>query len=180
MKHSPLQLRHIFFQKVLVEVNGEFATDEDGEDAAEAEGFSFGGVTMDTRIDVDGRDKESPDPRLFGVYYALRVANKEGKQCPYSFECVVSGLFEVVGNIPKEERETFVAVNGTTLLFGAVREQVANLTARSVYGMLLLPTVNFLDLKKPKPKPELDPAAPPAQELVSPTSTVEIESKKPA
>ena len=37
MKHSPLQLRHIFFQKVLVEVNGEFAADEDGEDAAEAE-----------------------------------------------------------------------------------------------------------------------------------------------
>jgi preprotein translocase subunit SecB len=137
MKHSPLQLRHLLFQKVLVEVNDEFATGELEAGANDATGFSFDGVTMDTRIDVDGRDKESADPRVFGVFYALRVANKEGKQCPYSFECVVSGLFEVVGNVPKEERETFVAVNGTTLLFGAVREQIANLTARSFHGMLL-------------------------------------------
>lgn len=178
MNHSPLQLRHLLFQKVLVELNEQYSGEELEDNVIDVTDFSFDGVTMNTQINVDRRDKESPDPRLFGVFYALRVANKDGKQCPYSFECAVSGLFEVVGNVPKEERETFVAVNGTTLLFGAVREQIANITARSANGMLLLPTVNFLDLKKPKIKPELNepPSKVEASELVS--SPIEIESKK--
>ena len=41
-----------------------------------------------------------------------------------------------------------VVVNGTSMLWSAIREQVCTLTARMPAGQLMLPTVNFLDLKR--------------------------------
>lgn len=151
MKHSPLQLRHLLFKKILVDAVVD--NSEGGESAAEnsdATAFDVNGVTFDSSIDVRCQDDETADPRAYTINYAFRITNETGKKCPYLIEFIASGLFEVVGNVPVAERETFVAVNGTTLLFGVMREQIASITARGLNGMLFLPTVNFLDLKKPK------------------------------
>ena len=50
---------------------------------------------------------------------------------------------EVIADI-----ENIVVVNGTSMLWSAIREQVCTLTARMPAGQLMLPTVNFLDLKR--------------------------------
>lgn len=44
--------------------------------------------------------------------------------------------------------EDLAAVNGTSLLWSAVREQVLSLTSRMPAGPVMLPTMNFYDLKK--------------------------------
>jgi preprotein translocase subunit SecB len=152
MKRSPLQLKHLLFQKVFVDAAVTNMEDENEAEENEAIEFDFEGVSIDSNIDIKCQDEASIEPSCYVVHYAFRINNEEGKKCPYLIECIVSGLFEVVGKVPKEERETFVKVNGTTLLFGAIREQIASITSRSINGMLLLPTVNFLDLKKPKPE----------------------------
>ena len=151
MKHSPLQLRHLLFKKISVDavVDDSESGESDAENSDET-GFDFNGVTFDSSIDVKCQDDETADPRAYTVNYAFRITNETGKKCPYLIEFIASGLFEVVGKVPLAERETFVVVNGTTLLFGVMREQIASITARGLNGMLFLPTVNFLDLKKPK------------------------------
>lgn len=48
--------------------------------------------------------------------------------------------------------EDLAVVNGTSLLWSAIREQVSTLTARMPAGMVTLPTVNFQDLRKDQQK----------------------------
>lgn len=161
MRPSPIQLRFLAFNKVCVEAAESF--DESGL-ASLATGdvavFDFNGVTFDSRIDVSCRDENKDDPRNFGVRFDLRASNEKGKTCPYSFDVSVIGIFDVNPTVPVAEREQFAAVNGTTLLYGAVREQVAAITARGTHGLLFLPTVNFLDLKKPLSKRQKDHSQP--------------------
>ncbi len=81
----------------------------------------------------------------------------------YDFDIHVAGIVEVMGELPSEKREQLVQVNGLGLLYGAAREMVLNLTARSVFGPFCLPSLNFLEaLKQAKPSPELPAASTPA------------------
>ena len=64
---------------------------------------------------------------------------------------------EALGDI-----EDLVVVNGTSMLWSAIREQVCNLTARMPAGQIMLPTVNFHDLKRQNREPERQDKAPAA------------------
>ncbi len=66
----------------------------------------------------------------------------------YEIEAAVQGLVEVHDEFPAERRESLAVVNGLGLLYGAVREMVANVTARSVHGILTLPALNFVEVVK--------------------------------
>jgi preprotein translocase subunit SecB len=142
------------FNKVFVE-----AEDVEIGDSPEDQ-FDFEGVTVETNVQVNPFTGTENDGQVFVAQLLFRVLNETGRRCPYKLDFSVSGVFEVVKQIDVAEREVFVAVNGTTLLFGAIREQVSSITARSGNGLLLLPTVNFLDLKKPKVPAAESPAAP--------------------
>ena len=65
---------------------------------------------------------------------------------------------EVLGDI-----QDLIVVNGTSLLWSAIREQVCSLTARMPAGQVMLPTVNFHDLKRQNREQDVDktPAAKP-------------------
>jgi hypothetical protein len=69
----------------------------------------------------------------------------EGNVPFYTGEFVAVGFFRVRPDFPADQATKLVAVTGTSMLYGAVREMVANLTARGPAPMLNLVSVAFTD-----------------------------------
>src|SRR5205823_10057215 len=61
----------------------------------------------------------------------------------YDVEIQAVGVVELCGDVPAEKRELIAAVNGLGILYGACREMVMNITARSIYGPCCLPSLSF-------------------------------------
>jgi preprotein translocase subunit SecB len=69
----------------------------------------------------------------------------ENKPAPYSGKITVNGVFEISKEYAEHRRNQLIEVTATSILYGACREMVANLTARSTHGLLSLPSVSFYD-----------------------------------
>lgn len=80
----------------------------------------------------------------------------------YELDVHVIGIFELVAELPPEQGQQLIVVNGLSILYGAVREMVVNLTARSPFGAVLLPTISFTDIFN-EVKPADAPAPPEAK-----------------
>ena len=78
----------------------------------------------------------------------LQIANETGNKIPYGVDLQTIGYFDLTSDISAEEREDIAKVNGASLLYGVLREVLFSLTARFPRGPLVLPSVNFFDLKK--------------------------------
>src|SRR5690625_1535443 len=61
----------------------------------------------------------------------------------YSGKISVVGSFRISENYPEDRRDQLMKVSASSILYGACREMLANLTARSVHGLLSLPSVSF-------------------------------------
>jgi preprotein translocase subunit SecB len=153
MKVSPIQLMHLTFRRISVEV------DVDHMEPPTTEGFDaremFDGVVILTEASRTQMDNE--DPRGTHYFLTLRVrvdntpdeANPDQRFSPYKIDVEAGGVFLLSAGAERlGDPEDLVSVNGTSILWGAVREQVANLSARMIVGPALLPSVHFQDLKK--------------------------------
>lgn len=56
-------------------------------------------------------------------------------------ECV--GIFSVAPNVPEENIEKLVMVNGTGILYGSIREMISNITSRGPWPLIVLVTQIF-------------------------------------
>lgn len=109
--------------------------------------FDFNGVQITESLDFSILDENKEDPRQFALKFHVALENKKGKIAPYDVDIAVAGIFSIISDLPATDREDFVRVNGSAVLYGAIRDQVLTLTSRSVRGPLMLPTVNFLDYR---------------------------------
>lgn len=76
----------------------------------------------------------------------LKVSPLEGRNFPYSrIELGVLGVFDDSA-LPADKREDLVLVNGSSMLYGVLREVLLGLTARCIQGPVMLPTVQFVQL----------------------------------
>ena len=94
------------------------------------------------------------DPRKWLVTLELTFGeNNDDAPSPYSGRISIEGEFQVTDGFPQERMQTLIEVTGSSILYGACREMLANLTARSTHGMISLPSVSFLEAPaKPKKK----------------------------
>jgi len=113
------------------------------------------GVALKTQVSFTSLDQE--DQRGTPHFVILRVQiDNEGRDgepnqrlSPYVLDIEAGAVIilahgaERLGN-----PEDLVAVNGPALIWGAIREQVAAMTARMPAGTVMLPSVNFHDLKQ--------------------------------
>ena len=161
MQLSPLQLlEYTFYGVSVLPVDGYVA------DPAFAPGLVFfpGKLAMSADTGLVLLAKE-PNYSDFGVKLTLRVAPKEDAQAPYNIQMSVRGVVrmhmkQAAGQA--EERRVRALVNGASLLYGAVREMVSNITSRSTHGPMLLPSLSFQDLATHKPDEVAAPALPSA------------------
>ena len=141
MQPSNIQLQEFFYLAIKV------AARPNTNEEAEVVPFDFNGVHIAEGVELSVIDSNKENPKLFAVKLRIVVENKEGKLAPYDVDVEAAGIFEVLPSMPIEEREEFVLINGCSVIFGAIRDQLLTLTSRSVRGPLLLPTVTFLDYR---------------------------------
>lgn len=167
MRTAPIQLSQISFRRVSVELDAA-RIPEDGSTPTDVS-FDLDRVNIATHVSFSPADEsETPGTALF---LALRVvidnqaAGEEGSRfSPYLVDIEAGALVhalpgaEALGDI-----EDLVVVNGTSMLWSAIREQVCTLTARMPAGQVMLPTVNFHDLKRQNREQEAQAKAPAAK-----------------
>lgn len=139
---SPLQMKHLIFTKIVVELAD--SLEKTGE--LWAPNFDMNGVTVLAEISTAMPDDQVNDPINFMVTMRLAILNEKenSKKSPYKIDISAQAWFEISSGIEIEKREDLVRVNGASLIMGAIRELVIQLTSRSGFGALTLPTLRFM------------------------------------
>ena len=157
MKPSPIQLLQLFFKHVRVEVDPERMPQEPANPLTSA--FLFDGISIHTEFGIGEIDPDHERGRMFLTSLRVVVDNKPiakakgQKFSPYTIDVEVDGVVAIPKGAEKlGPPESLAAVNGASLLWSAIREQVLSLTARMPAGSVMLPTVHFHDLKKEAPE----------------------------
>lgn len=93
--------------------------------------------------------KEDRDRWTVKLTISQKVA--PGQNFPYEFKLVIFGLFTCSDELPKGiSKETFVSVNGCSILYGVAREMIRATTARGPWSDLMVPTVSFFEPVAPE------------------------------
>lgn len=134
MKASPLTFLSLKFLRVRVEADFEAQPSPDA--------YDFDGAmlawTLNHGRELDGR-------WWVAVGFACdQAATPSERRSPYAIDVQAIGFFRVADSIEADRREALVCENGAALVYGAIREMVASITARSVPGALMLPTPSFI------------------------------------
>lgn len=136
---SPLQLMQMVFTKTRVET----FEDADGLGEIWAPQFDFEGVNLLVENTVGQQENNTTD---FLVALRVAVLNEADavKKAPYTFDIAVQGVFKLAADFTCDDRYDLVRVNGSAMLYGAIRDMLQQITACSMLGTLLLPTLHFL------------------------------------
>ncbi len=85
------------------------------------------------------------------VRLKVSVGGRDSVTANYKVEIDFEGIFDIHPKFPAEQTEDLVRMNGGAVLYGAVRELVLNLTARSKHGPFEMPTIDArMFVKKPE------------------------------
>lgn len=153
MKPSPIQLLQLMFKHVRVELDQLHQPPEIPNPLISA--YTFDGVSIQSEV---GLGEADPNHERGTVYFMeLRVIvdnmpnadTPDQKFSPYTIDIATEGVILIPKGAEKlADPEDLAAVNGASLLWSAVREQVLAITSRMRAGPVVLPTVHFHDLKK--------------------------------
>lgn len=94
---------------------------------------------------------------LHQLVLRIQYAPKQGAEArlPYSIDVVGRGFFSFADpELTPERRLEMLALNGTSILFGLLRAEVAHITALGAAGSLLLPAVNLAESLADRAKTE--------------------------
>lgn len=110
--------------------------------------------------------QEDPNQYLVALEIRLLPDPKPGKVSAYTGEISIEGVFRVNNESEDRSPEFAVLANAASILFGAVREMVLNITSRGPWPSLMLTTVSFIEIAKnaaeqPKEVPSDVPAVEP-------------------
>lgn len=159
MKPSPVQLMQLIFKHVKVELDPAHQPPELLNPLTSV--FNFEGVTVKSEIGIGEADLNHERGKLYFVELRAVVDNlpdtDSTKQnfAPYKIDVAVEGLILIPkGAEQVGDSEDLAAVNGASMLWGAIREQVTTITSRMRAGAVVMPSMNFLDLKKENRSPE--------------------------
>lgn len=159
MRASKLQLEHYYLEEL------HFAlTDESGTEAIENE------IPLRAEdVDVTVEAGQNPDNELEWLFRLKVVLNDADSKFPYKFTILLAGFFNVSEDCEPEMREQLATINGPSLLYGAAREVLATISARSRFVSIFLPPVRFFGMtKEPPARQKALPSAKPESE---PTTT---------
>ncbi len=149
MHRSPLILDFYFVKKVQFELKEGF----DDNFNCELQGVESPKITVDIK---SGQHTENPLAWRFEISVATDKKASE-KDFPYIFGVTIVGFFRVDENYPAENAEMLATVNAPSVLYSCAREFLANVTGRSPYAAILLPSVSFVPEPKKKKKENVQP-----------------------
>lgn len=118
-------------------------------EAAEAENPT-GELKIKTRRSL-AKDVENPSHWKLTLTVEFGPNNAD-EPAPYAGSVTIVGSFHIGPGYPDEKHQTLINVTAASILYGACREMVANLTCRSTHGLLSLPSISFAPPANPKEK----------------------------
>jgi preprotein translocase subunit SecB len=133
MKQSVITLRDLTFLAIKCEIDPDYK--------GPASEFDFQGAFLHWGL---RHGKSGDDGRTWWVGLDFATRQEGDKRCPYALDIKAVGMFSVNESVPEERREELAFENGAALVYGAIREMVSTITARSAFGTLLLPTASFV------------------------------------
>lgn len=152
MKPAPIQLLQVLFKKVQVEWDERHAPPEPPNPFTTI--FTFDGVDLSTEFSIGDLDPHHERGRMYLVGLRVTVDNEpvgdkpDQKFSPYLIDVEARGVVLIPNGAEKlAPPEDLAAVNGASLLWSALREQVLTVTSRMLAGQAMLPTMNFHDLR---------------------------------
>lgn len=139
---SPLQLKQLLFGRIHVEAIDSTRLPEN----TWAPNFDLSGVLIRTHIEVDPKEVDEAGFKKFVVAMILQIPNSDEDEvlAPYTIDVQAQALFEMAPMEDEEKRESLMKINGASVIISAIREQITQITARSIYGPLTLPTLRVL------------------------------------
>lgn len=146
MKASSLSVSKVEFVHVKVESNPDFTGDFS--DSLRQLDFDFAGVYFKRRTMFKYDRETSADPKSFIFGLNIRLSKEDGEEdsveLPYFIDVRTVAYLRYASDA-KSGMDLFRAVRATgyAILYGAIREMVSNLTARSTHGLWTLPAANF-------------------------------------
>lgn len=165
MKISPIQMHQFSFRRISVEFDAA-RFDENQIEKLERP-LTFEGVNMATNVGLAPMEDGAPSGKSYLVTLQVVIDNKPSESeiaarlSPYLVDIECGAIIQVLpGGEARPDIEDIVVVNGASLLWSAIREQVCNMTARMPLGLATLPTVHFQDLRKQPPTSNPAPPKP--------------------
>lgn len=153
MKPSPVQLIQLMFKHVKVELDPAHLPAEIPNPLTSV--FTFDGVSLQSEVGIGQADPTDERGTMFFVELRVAVDNvpnpdtADQKYAPYKIDVAIEGVVLIPkGAEELADPEDLAAVNGASMLWSAVREQVLTITSRMRAGPVVLPSVHFHDLKK--------------------------------
>jgi preprotein translocase subunit SecB len=117
-------------------------------------------LTVNVQSAVAGHKE---DPFRWKCVVRVESQNPPDRKYPYDFLATLVGYFKVDEQVPRENVESLIKVNGASVLYSAAREMLASTTGRGPFPEVLLPTVIFLPVDEPEqkqlPAPEVETEA---------------------
>ncbi len=150
MKYSHLQLERYLVSEISVSTNAAFNPEKPIETGSEQ-------LSVQSNVAQQKTPEESKDHSWL-VEMSITQTIKENQNFPYTFKLSLVGMFVCKEGLPASlEEERYVRVNGSSVLYGAAREVLRSITTLSPWGVVLLPSLSFVE-KEDAPKEK--PAAP--------------------
>ena len=143
MQLSPLQLDEIRFLSTRIEPRILPDLENPGE---KYEPYQFHNTKFSCTIEhVNATESDESPETKFIVAMTITLPDEGESPPPYIIHIRCVGYFSILKSaFPDFTRRYDVGVvNGASLLYGSIREQISNITARSWYGPLILPTMSF-------------------------------------
>lgn len=132
--NSPLQLDHYFFERMHCVANANISADEVEEwHGADESRFELR-VELGTNPEYD---------REWQVVVDFFTNPDYEAKAPYELRFTAVGVFTVDEEFKHNDLERLIRVNGSSVLYSAMREFVGLFTSRAPWGAVKLPTVNF-------------------------------------
>lgn len=119
--------------------------------------FTFDEKLFRVEVITEKLEKVESDDETERWVVQLSVSQQAGSDnYPYLFDITTYGTFiSEFKQLPEERRERFVRINGSSVLYGALRDFLRSITATGPWGPLLLPMVSFTEVPKDEKQPEL-------------------------
>lgn len=116
----------------------------DGEKATRA-------ITCSHRLALSYREN---DTRYWLARMRVELIHPEnGPKSLYTGHCELIGEFELHPDVAEADRLKFASMNAGAILYGAIREWFAILTARSIHGLAEIPTLDARVFLPATPQP---------------------------
>jgi hypothetical protein len=153
MKTSPVQMLQLFFNNVSVEYDVQHAPKTLPNPLTSV--ITLEGVGLTAEVSTVEADTSHEHGQIYLVAMRLAVGNETEDEAssqvysPYKINIDAKALVLILKGAEKiDTPQNLAAVNGASLIWSAIRDQVLNLTSRMPAGPVMLPTVTFQDLRE--------------------------------